>query len=92
MRIHHVIVFIYKIKIFYRKQQSPFVDLTFLPLVPNPFIPWEIYPDIDPDSCLFTQGNESTWLCEIWFPYWENLSEKEKEDLKNQAPTDAWRE
>ncbi|WP_296304933.1 hypothetical protein [uncultured Desulfovibrio sp.] len=81
-----------KQKFFYRKQQSPSVDLTLLPLVPNPFIPWEVYPDIDPDVCLFTQGNESTWLCEIWFPYWESLSEREKEDLKSRAPTDAWRE
>lgn len=40
-----------KQKFFYRKQQSPSVDLTLLPLVPNPFIPWEVYPDIDPAVC-----------------------------------------
>jgi len=75
-----------------KKQQSCHADLSLLPLVPNPLIPWEVYPDIDPNICLFTQGNESTWLCEIWYPYWESLTEEEKTNLKEQAPTESWRE
>lgn len=41
-------------------------------------------------TCL--QGNESFWLDEIWYPYWESLTEKEKVSLRAQAPTESWRE
>lgn len=73
------------------KEECHQVDLSLLPLVPNPLIPWEIYPNVDPDIFTCLQGNESFWVDEIWYPYWESLTEDEKKDLKAKAPTEAWR-
>ncbi|MDE7065138.1 MAG: hypothetical protein K2O70_06655 [Desulfovibrionaceae bacterium] len=80
-------------KFFSKKEQdSPNVDASLLELMPNPLIPWEIYPDADPDTFTCLQGNESAWLCEIWYPYWESLTENEKREFKKRAPTESWRE
>lgn len=81
-----------KQKFFQKKQQSPHVDLSLLALVPDPLIPWEIYPDADPDTFTCLQGNESFWLNEIWYPYWESLTAEEQKKLIEQAPAQAWRE
>lgn len=85
--------FFYRIKQFFQKEQaSSNVDLSLLELVPTPLIPWEIYSSVDPDMFTCLQGNESFWLDEIWYPYWESLTEKEKVSLRAQAPTESWRE
>lgn len=92
MRINYVIFFLHKEFFFTGRQESPNVDLYLLDLVPNPLIPWEIYSNVDPDIFRCLQGNESFWLNEIWYPYWEGLTTAEQKKLIEQASTQAWRE
>ena len=52
--------------------------------------PWELFPHKDPDIFRCTQGLEEFWSDHIFLPYWSQLSEKERNDLKRRAPSKAW--
>lgn len=59
-------------------------------LPPSP--PWKVFYGADPDLFTCTQGNEEFWCANIWMPYWCSLSEKQKLEILNSAPTEAWAE
>ena len=58
--------------------------------IPDLFAPWELFPHKDPDIFRCTQGLEEFWSDHIFLPYWSQLSEKERNDLKRRAPSKAW--
>lgn len=55
--------------------------------------PWVMFPDMQPEDLRATQGMEEIWLTEIWWPFWLDLTENERDQhlLRWQA-TEPWRE
>lgn len=76
-------------KLFPSKSLSP-VHPHEIEAIPNIFIPWEIFPHIDPDIFRCTQGIYEYWCDHIYIPYWFQLSEKEQIEIKQKAPSQEW--
>ena len=41
--------------------------------------PWKMHPGYHPGDCFWRQSGE-IWFVYVWRPYWESLSDSEKED------------
>lgn len=63
-----------------------------MPDEPNILVPWELFAGIHPDSLNCRQGFEEFWLYEIWYPYWQSLTDDERSRLLAAAPTSAWKD
>ena len=58
--------------------------------IPNIFIPWELFPEVDPDIFRCNQGIYEYWCDHIFISYWFHLSEDEQKDIKRKAPSMEW--
>ena len=76
-------------KLFARKRPHP-LPVHEIENIPDLFAPWELFPHKDPDIFRCTQGLEEFWSDHIFLPYWSQLFEKERNDLKRRAPSKAW--
>lgn len=63
--------------------------------------PWIEYPESEPTWGGWRQGTSEAWLFDVWMPFWQNLSEEEKNDYLKLFPppdegwefyiTDVWK-
>ena len=74
----------------FRLQSSITIPPVNIERIPNIFIPWEIFPDEDPDIFRCVQGIHEYWFDHIYIPYWSQLSENKQEVIKQKAPSRAW--
>ena len=63
-------------KLFPSKSPSP-IHPHEIETISNIFIPWEMFPHVDPDIFGCTQGIYEYWCDHIYIPYWFQLSKKE---------------
>lgn len=77
-------------KLFSSKTLPPVPPPHEIERIPNIFIPWEIFPDKDPDIFRCTQGMYEYWFYYIYIPYWSQLSEEEQKAMKLKAPSPEW--
>ncbi|HFZ0996213.1 TPA: hypothetical protein ACIJRG_004646 [Escherichia coli] len=56
-------------------------------------VPWDVFPELEPDTFGSLQGELEFWWESIWSPFWHSLSPDERNDflVKNNA-TPKWRE
>ncbi len=82
----------------WRKITSP-PEETFVPdsyPMPNLLIPWEAWPEANEDTLTIMArarfgGILADWADAVWIPYWDSLSEQDREALLADA-TSEWRE
>ena len=76
-------------KLFLSKSPSP-IHPHEIETISNIFIPWEMFPHVDPDIFGCTQGIYEYWCDHIYIPYWFQLSKKEQIEIKQKAPSQEW--
>jgi hypothetical protein len=53
--------------------------------------PWEVFPDVDPETLGSLQGSIDFWWRNYWMPFWNSLDETEKEqDLATRNAKKEW--
>ena len=58
--------------------------------VVNP--PWVEFSNIEPESSFWRQGTGEAWICDVWLPYWYQLTSLERREYLEKFPpsTESW--